>query len=94
MFISRNANMDDIWRSRISLFIRVTKENSTIQKCNTISKEFISYTILRNYLAIINPNPINIGVDVTISNINALSSSQSTPMAAVLLDIDALNMNQ
>ena len=62
--------MDYICRSKISFFIRGTRYSCNTLKFNTIPKEVISCTILKNFLAILNPLPINLGLHVTISTIN------------------------
>ena len=74
IFLSGNAKIDSVFGPTILLFCikgRGTKKSSTPQKGNTLPKLFMSYTIHRNYLVILNTLPANIDVHVTISAITA-----------------------
>ena len=44
---------------------------STHRNCNTIAKVVISCTILRKYLAVLDPLPVNLGIHTTRSDIIA-----------------------
>ena len=69
MFLSGNANINDVSRTTILSDQRGAKESSTTQNGNTIHKPFISCTIIRNYIEIIGPLPVNLGVHITRSAI-------------------------
>ena len=53
-------------------YLRGAKESSTPRNGNNIPKHVISCTILRNYLDILNPLPVNLGVHITRSACIAL----------------------
>ena len=72
IFLSSNSKINSVYRSTIFLFCiqgRGNKDISHRRKGNNLPKLVISYTIIRNYLVIINKIPANIYVHVTISNI-------------------------
>ena len=72
IFLSGNANINNIFIVTILLFyIMCVKESSTTQKDNTRPRVVTRYTILRNYISILNSLPANFCVHVNISTINA-----------------------
>ena len=66
MFLSGKANINDVCRPTIFFScIRGAKESSTPRNGNASPKVVTSCTILRNYIDILNPLPVNRGVYIT-----------------------------
>ena len=71
MFLTGNKKIiNNVCRATISC-PKGAKESSTSRNGNTIPKKVTSCTILRNYLAILNPFPSNLGVYITRSAVPA-----------------------
>ena len=83
MFLTENKNIINNECSDTHLFSyqRGAKEISTPQNGNTTPKLVISFTILRNYLAILGRPPVNLGVYITRSAISVVQGPNESSIA-------------